>query len=153
MQKITSLLKNLKNNPRLKGVSFTEGDDFWWDHTTRTVYYNARASQAARYLLHEAGHAALNHQKYPDDITLITMERAAWDEAIAIGSEFGISLPNDFAEDALDSYRDWLHARSHCPACASTGVQTSSYTYECIACHHKWKVNEAKNCALRRFRI
>jgi hypothetical protein len=153
MQKIISLLKNLENNPRLSGVTFSKGDDFRWDHTTKTVYYRSSGPDTASYLLHEAGHATLDHQSYTDDMALIAMERAAWNEAVALSKQYGIPLSDDTIEDALDSYRDWLHARSTCPNCGSIGMQTSYEVYECLACHTKWKVNEARSCALRRYTI
>jgi hypothetical protein len=151
MQKITSLLKNLENNPELAGISFSQGDEFRWDHTSKTVFYLSTDPDVASYLLHEAGHAALSHQDYPDDINLVAMERAAWDKATALGKQYTVALSDHIIEDALDSYRNWLHSRSTCPSCGSTGIQTSYQAYECLACHTRWKVNEARSCALRRY--
>lgn len=153
MQKISSLLKNLESNTRLNGVVFTEGDDFRWDHAANTIFYKTTGLDNPYYLLHEAGHAALGHQEYPDDMALIAMERAAWDEALALGAQYGIVIPDDSIEDALDSYRDWIHARATCPKCRAIGIQATQETYRCIACHTDWKVNEARSCALRRYTV
>lgn len=153
MQKITSLLKNLENSPILEGTVLSEGDDFRWDHQSKTIFYSTTGADAPFYLLHEMGHAVLGHQAYPDDITLISMERAAWDEALTLSKQYTITIPDDIIEDALDSYRDWLHARSTCPTCGSTGMQSSRDAYECLACHTRWKVNEARSCALRRYTL
>ena len=57
----------------------------------------------------------------------------------------------DFIEEHLDTYRDWLHARSSCPDCTATGYQTDASTYACPACSHTWRVNEARICQLRRY--
>lgn len=153
MQKITSLLKNLESNTRLNGVVFSRGDDFRWDHTANTIFYTTMRQDAGYYLLHEAGHAILGHQEYPDDMTLVSMERAAWDEALSLGTQYGIVIPDEIIEDALDSYRDWIHARATCPKCDSIGIQVTHGMYRCIACHTSWKVNEARSCALRRYTI
>lgn len=153
MQKIISLLKNLENNTRLNGVVFTEGDDFRWDHRSNTIFYTSSGQDATYYLLHEAGHAALRHQEYPDDMALIAMERAAWDEALELGAQHDTLIPDDIIEDALDSYRDWIHARATCPKCSAIGIQATHGVYRCIACHADWKVNEARSCALRRYTV
>jgi hypothetical protein len=153
MQKITSLLKNLENSAQFAGISFSKGDDFKWDYPSKTVFYTVADSDASSYLLHEAGHAILGHQIYHDDIALIAMERAAWDEAVTLGEQYDTIISEDVVEDALNSYRDWLHARSTCPNCGSIGIQTSEGTYSCLACRTKWTVNEARSCALRRYKI
>lgn len=156
MEKISSTLKKLQNSPRLQGslpIEFIPKDDFHWDHETRTIYYDPSEPEAPALLLHEVGHALLGHADYPDDITLLAMERDAWQQAEMLASELGVPIDNDTIEDALDTYRDWLHARSTCPNCRATGVQENDRLYACLACHHKWTVNEARVCALRRHDI
>ena len=156
MEKITSTLEKLRNNPRVIAagpLAFEPGDDFHWNHETRTVYYQPTEDGAEQLLLHETGHALLNHAEYPDDIILVAMERAAWDTALELGKDTQVTLDDDFVEMALDSYRDWLHARSTCPNCHSLGVQKADKLYACLACGHEWTVNEARVCALRRHDI
>jgi DnaJ-class molecular chaperone len=53
----------------------------------------------------------------------------------------------------MNSYRDWLHARSTCPVCQATGMETKKSIYTCPACRHQWRVNEARICSLRRYHI
>ena len=62
-------------------------------------------------------------------------------------------LNEEVIQEHLDTYRDWLHARSICPSCTANGYQISSHTYECPACLHTWRVNEARICALRRYSL
>ena len=81
------------------------------------------------------------------------MERAAWDKAVLIALDFGQTIDTNTVESTLDSYRDWLHARSTCPNCQATGLQIKKQTYSCPACRHTWRVNEARICALRRFSL
>ena len=78
------------------------------------------------------------------------MEMAAWGEAKRLGLDLNIDVPEDDAEDHLDTYRDWLHARSTCPNCTATGFQKNASTYACPACTQEWSVNEARICQLRR---
>lgn len=156
MEKISSTLTKLKDSPRIQQavpLSFIEKDDFHWDHESHTVFYDPSNPDGASLLLHEAGHAVLDHAEYPDDITLLTMERDAWHEAEALARDIGMSIDTELIEDALDTYRDWLHARSTCPNCQATGIQEGAKLYSCLACHHQWTVNEARVCALRRHDI
>ncbi|HMQ96212.1 MAG TPA: hypothetical protein PKD19_03245 [Candidatus Saccharibacteria bacterium] len=102
-------------------------------------------------MLHELGHGLLNHQSYSRDIELLGYERDAWEEAKKIATNYTVELQQNDIEKHLDSYRDWLHSRSTCPACESSGLQTAKYRYTCLACKHIWRVNEARTCALRRY--
>lgn len=153
MEKITSLAKRLQSSyfaTSGRDITLIPGDTFRWNHETGEIVYDPSAPDGIPFLLHETGHALLNHSDYPNDIALIAMERDAWHEATRIGTELGISIDGDVIEDALDSYREWLHARSTCPNCGATGVQTADKLYSCLACHHEWTVNDARLCALRR---
>ena len=156
MEKIFSLTKKLSKDlasrPELTHLTFTRGEMFSWDHTACAITYDPSEPEAAAYLLHEAAHALLGHNTYRRDIELLDMERAAWQMAIEIAPTYDVAIDPDLTEDALDTYRDWLHARSLCPRCGATGIQTHhAAAYQCLACHHTWKVNEARSCALRRY--
>ena len=135
-------------------VTFTAGERFSWDPATKTIFYALDEPGADILFLHELGHAALEHAGYSRDIELLTMERAAWDEAakVAVNLDSSVVFDEDFIEEHLDTYRDWLHARSACPTCTATGYQTSSNSYECPACHGSWRVNEARLCGLKRYK-
>jgi hypothetical protein len=155
MEKISSLIETLAEialtHDHLTGLQFVSGDSFAWDYQASRISYSAEDPHAISYLLHEFGHAVLNHQEYMRDIDLIKMEREAWEQASALGSELHSTIDQELIEDALDSYRDWLHSRSLCPSCSHTGIQTSRREYQCIACRESWRVNEARTCALRRY--
>ena len=155
MAKITSLVEKVKSSDIFAhlphNVSLEEGPSFSWHHKTHTVTYDPHDPRVDVFLLHEIGHALLDHHDYSYDIHLLEMERSAWDEAKKLAKEFAIKVPPDTIEDALDSYRDWLHARSLCPRCGSTGVQDGQHQYICLACHQKWRANEARTCQLRRY--
>ena len=130
MEKITWLLPKLcakaADIPHLQHLTITPGEVFCWNHTACAITYDASAQYAEAQLLHEFGHALLNHRQYLRDIELLAMERAAWDKAIILAHEFNIQIHEDYIEETLDTYRDWLHARSLCPRCAATGVRVVS---------------------------
>jgi hypothetical protein len=151
MPSTTSLVINLtRDYPQLL---FKPGNDFYWSPNEKTVYYVDGSNDVAAFL-HELAHGLLEHSDYPRDITLIELERDAWTQAIdVLAPKYDMVIDSATAETALDSYRDWLHARSTCPNCHATGIQTKTDTYRCVACRVSWRVNEARICALRRYRL
>ena len=130
---------------------FQQGESFRWSPSVATIFYEDSDDEAS--LLHELAHALLGHTSYKKDLELIGMERDAWQHARELAPKFHVELNEDSIEDALDTYRDWLHARSQCPTCAATGVQAHSHTYRCISCETSWRVNEARLCGLKRYVI
>lgn len=141
-------------------LSFIEADQFSWSPNNRTVYYTLDTPNAEALLLHELSHALLGHRSYERDVELVSMETAAWEKASdylkANAIHFAgipLNLSEAVIQDHLDTYRDWLHARSTCPNCSANGYQTDVLKYTCPACSHSWKVNEARLCALRRYSL
>lgn len=142
-----ALLETLQN--LLPGVTFEQGESFVWSPGESTVTYFHKAdsgSSSTWALLHEAGHAILEHKSYEDDIDLLKKEVAAWDKAKEIAQEHQIRIDEDHVEDCLDTYRDWLHQRSTCPRCGTVSLQTSSKTYHCYNCFAGWKVSTSRFC-------
>ena len=138
-------------------IHFTEGERFAWIPDSHEVTFTTDEPGAEALLLHELGHGLLAHTAYLRDVELIAMERAAWDKALEVATDLTtngtpITIDDDFIEEHLDSYRDWLHARSTCPTCTATGYQTGASGYECPACHTAWRVNEARLCGLKRYK-
>ena len=69
-----------------------------------TLYrYNSDSSYL---LLHEAGHALLEHNKHSRDIGLVAMERDAWQYAKVELAELSLTIPAKIVEDNLDTYHD-----------------------------------------------
>lgn len=152
MPSIPLLIQNISK--KYPNIHLEPGDDFHWSSEARTVTYMASDPQADAHILHELAHGILDHHAYTKDIELIGMERDAWTLASSkLANDFGISIHDSTIQSALDSYRDWLHARSTCPQCTATGIQTAKSTYHCLACKHNWHVNEARICSLRRYSI
>jgi hypothetical protein len=79
------------------------------------------------------------------------MESDAWQKAEQVGRQYDYEISPIAIEDALDTYRDWLHSRSVCPLCTATGLQIRRSRYQCLACTTIWRVNDARTCSLRRY--
>lgn len=118
-----------------------------WSTSEQTIYCTDDDMQT----LHELGHALCGHNHYVQDIELLSIERAAWDRAIQLAPQYDIRITEDVVEDALDSYRDWLHARSKCPHCDQTGLQShDSLDYYCPNCGTTWTASDGKCRHLKR---
>ena len=149
----TNLLSKVKSAfPTLR---FEIGDDFRWSPTDQTIYVGpVNTDRDTITLLHEIGHAQAGHSGYDKDIELLTLEREAWTIArTTIAPLFKITIDEELIEEALDSYRDWLHARSRCPECTQNGIQKSLHVYTCLLCQTSWRVNDARKCGLKRYRL
>lgn len=131
--------------------SYVETDSFRWSAESRTIHIDPESQDAGLFTLHELGHALLGHRTYGPDIELLKMERDAWHYAVTrLAETYGITVDANLIQDNLDTYREWLHTRSLCPACHMSGLQSTQGAYSCLACGCRWKSNEARNCALRR---
>lgn len=150
MPSTPSLLEQiLRDHPQ---ITFTVHDDFEWSPSSRTIFYDPNDSLWEARLLHELGHAELSHTSYNRDIELIAHERDAWQQAKTIlAPHYNITIDADTIEHDMDTYRDWMHARSTCPKCSATGLQTKDQEYTCVVCRNTWRVNEARTCQLRRY--
>lgn len=156
MESTTLLIKQLKSakltaHNRIT-ISYQIGDGFRWDPNRSCLFYDPSDPLIDQLILHELGHALLGHVNYSHDIELLALERAAWDKALKISKNYGVTISEDSIEDHLDTYRDWLHARSLCPDCNATGIQSGASNYICPSCHNTWRVNSAKTCGLRRYK-
>lgn len=133
-------------------LQFEPAETFAWSPDQQTITY-ADEPRTDLLLLHELSHALLGHKDYSLDIELLRLESAAWDYAKGLANQYNVPLDDDLIEDNLDSYRDWLHARSACPNCQQIGIQNQKNTYSCLNCRYSWGVNDAKQCQLRRTRL
>ena len=130
-------------------LSFTAGKQFYWSPETGEVFYKrgAHGQEAEWSLLHETGHAVLEHQSYQGDFELLQMELAAWEQARHLGQQVSVKIDEDHIQDCLDTYRDWLYKRSICPNCGTKCLQQDDYThYNCFNCHTVWRVSASRFC-------
>jgi hypothetical protein len=144
---VHTLLSELER--RYPQLQYAAGNQFSWSPENSTVSYktSANGKKATWSLLHETGHALLEHKSYKADFELIKLEIAAWEKAKELAGELGIAIDNDHIEDCLDTYRDWLYKRSICPTCTNKCLQQDDYThYRCFNCHTVWRVSTNRFC-------
>ena len=152
MPSTSSLLERVQT--AFEHLTFQAGDRFEWHPSESVIIYDPDDPEFDAHLLHELGHATLHHDAYERDIDLIAMERDAWQAArMEHGVRFGVNVDGDTIHHDMDTYRDWLHQRSTCPHCGSSGLQIKKAEYKCVTCLKTWRVNEARTCQLRRYRL
>lgn len=144
---MSSILEQLQ--VLLPSVTFKNDGVFCWSPKTQTIHFSdndLKAHAGIWALLHEAGHALLDHKTYAIDFELIAMEVAAWEKAKELAKNLKTTIDNDHMQDCLDTYRDWLHKRSTCPTCGSVSLQQSEVLYACHNCPAQWAVTRARLC-------
>jgi hypothetical protein len=130
-------------------LSFIESSQFSWHAGKRHISYRRETAEDAQgiwALLHELGHALLDHRDYETDIELLHLESAAWQKAKEVAREHHVAIDPEYIEDCLDSYRDWLHIRATCPSCYVRALQASRTTYSCHNCATQWHVTRSRLC-------
>ena len=109
-------------------------------HPKNTVIIGPAEPNFALLALHELGHALSHHQDYKVDIDRLKIESEAWQAAKRQienhpeWSDYGIAYDEDFAEEQLDTYRNWLHQKSLCKKCGLTRIETPDGKYHCPNC-------------------
>lgn len=142
----TLLLLLKKDYPEL---AFVQASRFSWHAGKKHISYTEASMQDIRgiwALLHELGHALLKHTDYKSDMELLNIEVAAWDKARSLATNYSLSVDEEYIQDSLDSYRDWLHVRSACPVCHEHCLQVDFRTYRCHNCGTRWDVTKSRLC-------
>jgi hypothetical protein len=135
------------------GIEFVKSSTFKWDPDELKIYYSPKSENSLWSLFHEIGHMMLHHKNYRSDFSLLKMEAQAWHKAKEIAAKHKIKIDSDHIEKCLDSYRDWLYARSSCRECMQTGLEISTGLYKCINCNFRWKVSPERFCRVYRKKI
>jgi hypothetical protein len=133
----------------LPGIEFVESKAFYWSPRTKAVHFDPdmlMTPEGEWALLHEAAHAQLGHVHYASDAGLLLLEVEAWQQARRLAEKSGIVIDEDHIQDCLDTYRDWLYARSTCPTCSLNSLQTESTSYQCLNCSTTWSVSRSRFC-------
>jgi len=142
MEKLISKLR--ADHPRLV---FKPGLAHCWSpEHGQILYENTSKTHNIEGLLHELGHARLQHKGYASDLELLQKEVDAWGEAQGLAKTYEVPFSDDHMQDCLDTYRDWIYKRSTCPKCLSTGLQRDEQHYHCINCAHVWGVTASRFC-------
>lgn len=147
MQNLHSLINHCQN--QLTDIKFIDSGNFYWSPKTKAIHYNGLAldTQAGQWaLIHEMAHASLKHESYANDLGLLSLEVEAWQAAEKLSREAGISIDVDHIQECLNTYRDWLYARSTCPTCELNSLQIAETTYLCLNCSTRWNVSGSRFC-------
>ncbi len=116
-------------------ITFTPGPRATF-RPPHTIIYPSDASPLL--LLHELGHYIIHQTDFSSDIQLLRIEADAWEQAKHLADQYQVKWDEDFAQDHLDSYRDYLYTASLCPNCNITGYQDNQGTYHCPLCDKRW---------------
>ena len=129
-------------------INFVESNALCWSSEDSAITYTQSKEENSTMagLLHEIGHARLQHNDYTSDMDLVLKERQAWEEALKLSKDYGVKITVDHIEDCIDTYREWLYKRSLCPNCAVCGLQSAKRTYVCLICNAKWRVTPSRHC-------
>jgi len=107
----------------------------------KSIYVVYGEDNFALQTLHELGHALCKHENYQTLVERLKIESEAWERAKQVVSlhpewlkKYQIKYDSDFAESQLDTYRDWLHAKTLCPNCGLTRYQTPNGRFHCPHC-------------------
>lgn len=141
---LNNLIAQLKHD--FTDVKFIKASRDYWSPRNNTVFYNPDQplQKASCSLLHELSHANLGHSSYGSDFELLQMEAAAWGLAERLGKKYGVKIKQGHIQKCLNTYRDWVHMRSSCPACNSKGNQVNETTYRCMNCGKNWTVTSSR---------
>lgn len=150
MPSIQSIIKELSKD--YKDINFLPSDLFTWSKKNYTLTY-INNDDLWPMLIHEIAHYDLNHTNYTNAIDLLRIERDAWDRAKLIAQNYQLIIEEEIIEKSIDSYRDWVHGRSKCVYCESIGIEINKNYYFCLNCENNWKVNEAKTCGIKRYKL
>lgn len=130
-------------------LQFIESAHFSWHAGRKHVSFKTAGDSVQHNmwaLLHELGHALLGHADYKHDIELLQLEVAAWEQARGLASHYCMEIEENYIQDCLDTYRDWLHLRATCPTCFARSLQASQTLYHCHNCQTEWSVTRSRLC-------
>ncbi len=130
-------------------LQFSAGKQFCWSPETSEIFYieGLNDDHAMWSILHETGHALLEHAGYQADVELLRLEVDAWKKAHELADSLGLEIDENHVQDCLDTYRDWLYKRSICPSCHTKCLQQDDHThYRCFNCHTIWRVSSSRFC-------
>lgn len=150
--------------PEVKFVWETRRFSYQLKNGVPTVFLGGPQPNFGLLTLHELGHALCKHKDYTRSVERIKIESAAWERAKTVLSELHVRaqgsskrvkikswcgdcngkdvvlaevLPEwdeEFVQEKLDTYRDWLHVESRCKKCGLTMYQTKDEKWHCPRC-------------------
>jgi hypothetical protein len=133
---------------------FSAARFFMWSPHDQAIFYDTRRMQAndgLMALLHEIGHATLNHRIYKFDMELIQMELDAWDVARKLAPTYNVTIDEEHVATVVSTYDEWLTKRATCPDCQNFSLQKGRDEYGCFGCGAIWQVNWRKDRRVTRY--
>lgn len=100
----------------------------------KTIILGQPQSKYALQSLHELAHGLCGHKTFSTYIERVKMESEAWERAKTLCLKYDIEFDEEFAEEQLDTYRDWLHQKSVCRQCGQVRYQSPDGNYHCPQC-------------------
>lgn len=119
-----------------------------WSPNTNSITYDvdrANTNDGRLALIHEIGHALLEHRIYQFDAELVKMEMDAWDQTRQLAATYGVEIDEDHIAQCIESYDRWLTKRATCPDCTNFSLQRARDEYACFGCGAVWQVNWRKD--------
>lgn len=113
--------------------NFKQGKRFSF-RPKKTITYSETENNFELLLLHELGHALNGDFSFKTDIERLKIEMNAWETAKKLANSLNVTYDEEFIENELDSYRNWLHKKSLCKSCGLTRYQTPDGAYHCPHC-------------------
>lgn len=143
-EKCARLVERLESDfPEVKFIHRAKRFSYRLKNGQPTVFLGEPCLNFGLLALHELGHALCGHKDYIVDVSRIKIESGAWERAKTVYLEYQKDaeirelLPEwdeGFVQEKLDTYRDWLHAKSRCKKCGLTRYQTKDRKYHCPRC-------------------
>lgn len=137
-------------------LTFKTGPRFAWSPKDKTIWYEddkLDTDTGRLALLHEIAHALLNHYSYSSDLHLMKLEVQAWSKTRDLAKNYSLTVDDDYIDDCLESYRDWLYRRSMCVNCSTNSLQDEDGVYNCHICGSQWNVPDSQLCRVMRREI
>jgi hypothetical protein len=101
-------------------------------------------------LLHEIAHSLLGHFHYRFDFELYAMEMDAWNLTRNLALQHNIKIDENYLEQCMNSYDEWLTERGTCPNCEEFNVQSVPNRFQCFRCRTRWEVSEDVQSSVKR---
>lgn len=139
------LLEALKSDyPHLQ---FCAGKNDSWSAQNQRISYSEPINPYR--LLHEVGHAILDHTDYRLDVELLKIEVDAWVKAREIAPKYNLEIDQALIDDCLETYKRWLLKQALCPECRLAGIQGNDRLYSCPNCQTRWSVPLRLGCDIK----
>lgn len=127
---------------------FVPNGYFAYDAALELINYDPSAlntNEGKLSLVHEIAHARLGHFHYGSDFELLLMEIDAWCLTRKLAKQYKLTLDKHFIDHCIETYDNWLSARSTCPSCQTFCLEDSPHQFHCFSCGTDWRVNQRKD--------